>query len=379
MIGKKDLLKLAGISVVACCAAFVCSLMLSYRFDLAAIDVSSAGEEARKLYDAQLSNSLIVSLVTGGCLVLTSIVMLLTYIRNYVDTHCRELGVMKALGHSDLSIAKHFWVFGLSVLIGSGLGWGASQIYMPEFYKAQEGSDKLYTVPLNFHIAVPLTVVVIPSLLFVMISVFFAARRLRKPVMNLLHEEANTRQRASRGGDVSGTFLSDLRRDTVRSRYSLIFFIWFSAFCFGSNVQMAFSMKKIASATFGVMILVIGLILSYMMLFLALSAVVKGSAKTVAMMRVFGYDDREVGRAVLNGFRPIAWIGFAIGTAYQFGLLKIMLTVVFKDLDNLPDYSFDIKALCIALPAFIISYELIMFFFSSRIRKLPVKSIMLDC
>ena len=378
MIGKKDIIKLAGISVVTCCAAFVCNLMLSYRFDLTGIDVP-AGEAARKLYDAQLSNSIIVSCITGGCLVLTSIIMLLTYIRNYVDAHSRELGVMKALGHSNLSIAKRFWVFGLSVFAGTLPGWIASQIYMPEFYKLQMGSDKLYNVPQSFHAVVPVIVIVLPTVMFMLVSVYFAARRLRKPVMSLLRDETAVKQRVSKKDAPALPFLSELRKDTVRGRYSLIFFIWFSAFCFASNVQMAMSMKDITSTAFGVMILVIGLILAYMMLFLALSAVVKGSAKTVAMMRVFGYDDRATSKAVLSGYRPIAWAGFVIGTGYQFGLLKIMLSVVFKDLDNLPDYSFNVKGLCIALPAFIISYEVIMWFFSNRIRKLPIKSVMLDC
>ena len=141
---------------------------------------------------------------------------------------------------------------------------------------------------------------------------------------------------------------------------------------------MAFSMKDLASATMGWMILIIGLILAYMMLFLALSSVVKGNAKTAAMMRIFGYGEKEISRSIMNGYRPIAWIGFALGTGYQFGLLKVMVNVVFKNVENVKTYNFDVKAFCIALTVFIISYELIMLFFSTRIKKLTIKSVMLE-
>ena len=138
------------------------------------------------------------------------------------------------------------------------------------------------------------------------------------------------------------------------------------------------SMKKMASVSMGVIILTIGLILAFMMLLLALAAVVKGSAKTAAMMKIFGYDDKDTSRAILGGYRPIAWIGFVLGTLYQFVLLKVMVDVVFKDIADIPKYDFDFKALCITLPLFIVSYEVIMFISSNRVKKLTRKSVMLE-
>ena len=196
--------------------------------------------------------------------------------------------------------------------------------------------------------------------------------------MKLLREDNSSKVRVSKKDKAPLPFLNELKRDTVKSKWSLLFFIFFSAFCFSCNTQMAFSMKDLASKTMGWMILIIGLILAYMMLILALSSVVKGNAKTAAMMRIFGYGDSEISRSIINGYRPVALIGFALGTFYQFGLLKIMVNVVFKDVDNVKTYNFDFKALCIALPVFIVSYELIMLFFSDRIKKLTIKSVMLE-
>ena len=38
IIGIKDLYKLLGISVIACCAVFVCTLFLNYNIDVAGIE-----------------------------------------------------------------------------------------------------------------------------------------------------------------------------------------------------------------------------------------------------------------------------------------------------------------------------------------------------
>ena len=111
--------------------------------------------------------------------------------------------------------------------------------------------------------------------------------------------------------------MKDLRGVTLRSKKSLVFFVAFSAFCFSAMVQMSFSMDELASETFAVMVLSIGLILAFVTLFLSLSSVVKGNTKTIAMMRVFGYDDTTCSRYILGAYRPISYLGFAIGTVYQ--------------------------------------------------------------
>ena len=96
------------------------------------------------------------------------------------------------------------------------------------------------------------------------------------------------------------------------------------------------------------------------------------------MMRVFGYDDTTCSRYILGAYRPISYIGFAIGTAYQYGLLRLMVSVVFADVENVPEYRFDFKALLVTLVLFVITYELVMYLYSRRIKRLSVKSIMLE-
>jgi len=46
----------------------------------------------------------------------------------------------------------------------------------------------------------------------------------------------------------------------------------------------------------------------------------------------------------LNGYRPLTYIGFVIGTAYQHGLIKLMMSAFFNDESmGLPDYKLNIK------------------------------------
>ena len=137
-------------------------------------------------------------------------------------------------------------------------------------------------------------------------------------------------------------------------------------------------MTDLSSKEMAVMILTIGLILAFMTLFLSLSSVVKGNAKTIAMMRVFGYKHRDCSKAVLGGYRPFSYIGFVIDTIYQYALLKIMVAIVFADVGNVPKYNFDFTVCVITLGLFVLTYEMAMYAYSRRIKKLPIKSIMLE-
>lgn len=89
-----------------------------------------------------------------------------------------------------------------------------------------------------------------------------------------------------------------------------------------------------------------------------------------------GYSWRECRRAVLDGCRPVSYVGFAVGTLYQYLLLKLMVTIVFAEVDAVPNYSFDFTAFVISLAAFLVSYEVLLFCYGERIQKTPLKSVM---
>ena len=142
--------------------------------------------------------------------------------------------------------------------------------------------------------------------------------------------------------------------------------------------QMSFGMKELSGIMMGAMMLLIGLVLACTTLFLAITTVIRGNTKTIAMMRVFGYSQEECCKAVLGGYRPLAYVGFAIGTGYQYGLLRMMVDIVFRDIPGVPAYEFDVPVMLISLSAFLVIYELIMRIYSEKIRKISVKEIMLE-
>jgi len=332
-------------------------------------------------YNAQVSTAKVVCLVSGGCLLLTAIVMLLFYIKHYIDTHKKELGILKALGYSNLKIAKDFWVFGISIFTGTAIGYAGAFLIMPWFYALQNKDKMLPEITINFHPSILLYFVVLPTVCFSVLSVYYACYKLKKPVLLLLKDNLQTasktpKHRSEKDRELS--FVEDLKRSTLKAKKTLVFFIIFASFCFSAMTQMSFSMKDLSSEMMGVMMLVIGLVLAFTTLFLAISTVINGNTKTIAMMRVFGYSQKECCRAILGGYRPMSYIGFAIGTVYQYGLLRLTVDIIFKDFEDIPAYEFDFPVMIISLVVFIAIYEILMYVYSEKIKRISIKEIMIE-
>lgn len=381
LVGIKNASKLIGISVIACCAVLVCTMFLNFYFDIRLVESEITSELSVFFYDAQVSTAKVTCLVTGGCLLLTSVVMLFFYIKHYIDTHKKELGILKALGYSNLKIAKNFWVFGISAFTGTAIGYAGAFLIMPWFYALQNEDKMLPEITINFHPSVLLYFVVLPTVCFSALSVYYAWHKLRKPVLLLLKDNLQAaskipRHNIEKGKEIS--FIEDLKRNTLKSKKVLVFFIVFASFCFSAMTQMSFSMKDLSSEMMGAMMLVIGLVLAFTTLFLAVTTVISGNTKTIAMMRVFGYSQKECCRAILGGYRPMSYIGFAIGTIYQYALLRMMVDIVFKDIQGMPEYKFDFPVMLISLVVFIAVYEILMHVYSEKIKKISVKEIMIE-
>lgn len=408
MIGYKDIFKMAGILIVSFCAVFVCALFLNYNIDLSDVEIEVTKEAAAlwpagqtapgtvKLkelyelencppqyqgmlvfYEALCSMARVVSAVSGGCLLLTSVVLLCFYIGHYIDTHKKQLGILKALGYSRSAIASQFAVFGFCVLAGTGAGYICAHLLMPKFYKVQNTEGCFPKIDVTFHPVLCMELVALPAVFFALLAVFYSSHRLKISALSLMRESVNVRVvKAKKETDLP--FLTELKKSCVRQRRSLVFFITFAAFCFSSMMQMSCSMEELASVMMTVMIMAIGIVLASVSLLIATTSVVKENGKTITMMKVFGYDARECSRAVLGGYRPWAYLGFAVGTVYQYALLKITVTFLFADVENVPDYRFDVPALLGTLAAFILLYESVMFFYAKRMERISVKEIMLE-
>lgn len=379
IVSIKDAIKLIGVSVISCCAVFVCAMFLNYYIDITGMEHQITSPQVIAFYNAQVLTAKVVVLVSGGCLLITSVIMLLFYIKHYIDTHKKELGILKAMGYSGLSIAKSFWTFGLSVLVGAAVGFGGAVCFMPHFYNIQNEEKILPEIAVGFHPILIFCLVLLPAVAFALLSILYSYVKLKQPALTLISEKPQTdsRRRKPRKEKLGNrSFLSEVKVCTLTRRKSLVFFVAFASFCFSAMTQMSFSMKDLSSPTMGVVILIIGLTLAFTTLFLSVTTVINGNTKTIAMMRAFGYRHNECCRAILGGYQPIAYSGFAIGTVYQYALLKIMVCIVFKDIENVPEYNFDFPVMLVSLAVFAVLYELIMYCCTERIKKITVREIM---
>lgn len=381
LIGIKNASKLIGISIIACCAVLVCTMFLNFYLDVQSIESEITTEISLIFYNAQVSTAKVVCLVSGGCLLITSVVMLMFYIKHYIDTHKKELGILKALGYSNLKIAKSFWIFGISAFIGTAIGFCGAFLMMPWFYALQNEDKMLPEIAIHFHPTIFLYFVILPTVGFSLLAIGYAWCKLKKPVLSLLKNDFQTLAKAKKHAEdklSECSFVDDLKRNTLKSKKVLVFFIIFASFCFSAMTQMSFSMKDLSSEMMGVMMLIIGLALAFTTLFLAITTVINGNTKTIAMMRVFGYSQKECCKAILGGYRPMSYIGFAIGTGYQYALLRIMVDIVFKDVEGVPVYKFDFPVMLISLVVFIMIYEILMFVYSEKVKRISIKEIMIE-
>lgn len=377
VVGIKDIFKMIGIMIISACAVFVCTLFMNFNIDIKGVKDQLSTETMLVFYDALVMTGKVVCALAGGCLLLTSVVLLCFYIKHYIDTHRKELGILKAMGYSNMRIAGGFWVFGFSVFIGTAIGYAGAHIIMPMFYEVQNDDSIIPEVIMHFQPSLMAWLIIFPSLLFAILSIFYSYMKLGTPVLDLLRgKEVHKIKKHKRNSDYP--FLLELKKNTVKQRKSLVFFIAFASFCYADMIQMSFSMDELASLLMGIMIMMIGMILAAVTLFLAITTVVKSNQKTIAMMKVFGYSIKDCTKAVLSGYRPIAYIGFVIGTVYQYGLLKLMVSVVFKDVANVPEYHFDIPVFIFTLLSFAILYEFIMYWYTRKMNKISIKEIMLD-
>ena len=92
IVSIKDSVKLFGISIMTCCAVTVCNMFLNYYLDLTAIADLIDNPYAQMFYDAQIMTAKVVCAVSGGCLAITTVVMLFFYIKHYIDSHSKEIG-----------------------------------------------------------------------------------------------------------------------------------------------------------------------------------------------------------------------------------------------------------------------------------------------
>lgn len=184
MIKIKSLLKMYGIVLLTFGSIAVSTIFLNYALDLGALDIPQ-NPQFKIIYDAQLSMSKVVVCCAGGILSLIALIMLLFSISHYISQNKPNMGVLKAIGYTEKKIAKQFFVFGLPVFVGTLLGYIFGMCVSSPFYASMTEYEEMLPT-LGFHPVVPLTLVVLPSVLFAVLSVVFAMLKLRDEPLSMI-------------------------------------------------------------------------------------------------------------------------------------------------------------------------------------------------
>ncbi|KJQ57992.1 FtsX-like permease family protein [Streptococcus cristatus] len=381
MFSIKDLYRLVVVSIISFCAVFVTNLFLNFYLDIRLLDQTNWLPEIRAAYDAQVAISWLIASISGAVLSLTSILLLFFYIRQFIDQHKPELGVLKALGYKNWEIARKFWLFSLPIGLGTGTGYFSSFAMMPHFYQLRNQSGVLPEITIRQHWSLFLFLVVLPTLSFAALAVLYASYCLRLPALDLLKRVSPSRKPPKRKTvkqiRKDRPFLKDLSASLLWSRKLLIFFVIFGSMCFSAMIQLSFGMKELTDETIQIMMMSIGTVLSVAILYLSLGVLLQENQETLAIMKVFGYSRNECHKSLFAPYRILAFLGFVLGTGYQYGIMQLLLRLMEKSIAQKVDYDFDFGVCLMTLLVFVLVYESLIYLSNRRIDQLTIKQVML--
>lgn len=377
MIKIKDTLRMYGAMLLSFGAVFVSTLFINYYLDLSALAVPQH-PELHILYSAQLSMSQVTAACSGGVMGLTTLVILLFSIGHYIGDNEANMGILKALGYSELRICVQFLKFGCPVFVGTALGYAAGMAYSAPFYGSMTSYEGVNPA-LSFHPMLPLLMVALPSVLFAVLAFAFAYLKLQKPALDMIKGtkrikiSKRTLRFQQKNGDLP--FLVGLRRVMRGGNPVLSLFVWIATWGFSAMLQMAFTMMAMEMTAVAPMISApIGIMMGFVTLLIAADTLLSVNRPYLSLMKAYGYTDGECSRALLDGYRPIAWAGFVCGTLYQFYLMKFMVALFAGAYDA--KVVFSTRGLMITLILFTVYYEGVMLFYKRKITHLPLKEAM---
>ena len=136
-------------------------------------------------------------------------------------------------------------------------------------------------------------------------------------------------------------------------------------------VQLSFGLRDYTDDIIQTMMIMIGLILSFSILFLSLGIVVSESRETLALMKAFGYTD------ILAPYRFWAYLGFVLGTAYQYGIMEILIGVIKDTVPEKIEHHFDGNVCFWTLLGFAVVYESLFYLSNRKLQKQTIKEVLL--
>ncbi|MCM1290060.1 MAG: hypothetical protein NC132_06365 [Corallococcus sp.] len=373
LIRAKDLAKTWGTALLTFGATGLTALFWNYCADLK--DVARPNDAALNIiYDAQITTSKVVCACAGGILGLITLVTLSFWVYNFVDKNRQTIGVLKALGYGAGRISANFLLFFAPVMCGSVSGFAFAMGIAQPFYNSMTDYDALLPT-LSFRWEICVCIVLLPAAAFGVAAALTAFCKLRRPALDLIKDVRKTKAR--KGLDRIRTkdlpFLITLRKSVARNNLLTYVFVAIASWGFSAMVQMSFTMTQIDMSPIAPALCApIGVMMGVVMLLLALQSTFAANKQYLALMQAFGYEKRSCASALLGGYRPVAFFGFALGAPYQYGIMYIAVGLFGGAYDV--SLSFSWLGLGVTTCAFILFYEGFTALYRRRIFRLSAKT-----
>ena len=94
MFSVKDIRKLVVVSIIGACAVFVANLFLNFYLDIEQLEISKTNPMIQTYYDAQVSLSWMVAMVSGVVVCLSWVRLRCFFIKQIVEL-CKFIDIMR--------------------------------------------------------------------------------------------------------------------------------------------------------------------------------------------------------------------------------------------------------------------------------------------
>ena len=143
-------------------------------------------------------------------------------------------------------------------------------------------------------------------------------------------------------------------------------------------LQLALSLQDMMDVALQVMMIGIGLILSLSIFYLALLTLLSRHKDSVAILKAMGYSQRDCLSVTLHPYYGVVMLGFLLGSAYQFGIIRLILWLVVGQGSQMGHSGFNWVNFVLAGFLLVIVYTGFNVYFSRRLAQVPIKAILLS-
>lgn len=148
-----------------------------------------------------------------------------------------------------------------------------------------------------------------------------------------------------------------------------------------TNISNIFSIKDLRDnmgmimETYNISLYVVMIFASIMVFIIVLiiaNIVIEENKKTISLMKVLGYKDKEINSIVLNMYTPFIIISYLIAIPVMINILKKIVEILVKNIDFTIPITLSMEKALIGLVILLVGYYIAMFISKRALKKIPL-------